>query len=243
MINEPKDRQRAKIRILIITPYKIIQESLRILIEENRDMRVAAHTNDLEKLPEINVLNNLDVVLIYLIDGDTETVETISKLLELAPAIRVIIVTSNGDFNNQTRAVQLGAVGIVQKEQNARMLIEAIRQTYRGETWINQVLLTKLLNSRSQKKDGSKSWNLLKANSLTAREQEVVAMIGKGLKNKNIADAMFISEATVRHHLSSIYGKLGVNDRLNLVIYAYQEGLLQISDQRTDVSMSANPIS
>ena len=136
------------------------------------------------------------------------------------------------------RAVQLGAVGIVQKEQNARMLIEAIRQTFRGETWINQVLLTKLLNSKVQKKNGSKSWDLLKAKSLTPRELEVIAMIGKGLNNKDIAVTMFISEATVRHHLSSIYGKLDGADRLNLVIYAYQEGLLQISDQKTDVSIT-----
>jgi len=67
----------------------------------------------------------------------------------------------------------------------------------------------------------------LNIESLTPREQDVIQMIGKGLKNKDIAKKLYISEATVRHHLSSVYGKLGVADRLNLVIYACEKGLVE----------------
>ncbi len=241
MTNELNERRKVKIRILIITPYKIMQESLQILIEENHDMQVVKCVSDVEELSRLSIANSLDVVIIYLTEGDTETVEIISQLLKTAPTLRIITVASSKDFDNQTRAVQLGAVGIVQKEQNAKMLIGAVRQTFQGETWINQVLLNKLLNNGGQK-ESSKNRRLVKADSVTPREQEVIALIGKGLKNKSIADAMFISEATVRHHLSSIYGKLGVDDRLNLVIYAYQEGLLQMSEQKPDAQMSANII-
>lgn len=100
-------------------------------------------------------------------------------------------------------------------------------------TWINQALLTKVLTSKTDKKEGPKSWDWERSNELTRRELEVVTMIGRGLKNKDIADTMHISEATVRHHLSSIYSKVGVDDRLNLVIYAFQKGLIDLADVRS----------
>ena len=233
MIDKFRNNRKDKIKVLLITSYKIIQESLKILIEENRDIVITDTVSNLDELSPVTetILKNVDVVIFYLLDGDIKTVEGISKLLQVNSNIRIIIVTSIEDIENQTRAIQLGAVGIVQKEQNSRILIEAIRQTYAGETWINQVLLAKLLKGKDPKKNGSNNLQFLKSETLTKRELEVVEMIGRGLKNKEIAQVLFISEATVRHHLSSIYGKAGVEDRLNLVIYAYQHGLLEVSDR------------
>ena len=227
MNNKSNNGRQSKIRILLICSYKIIQESLKTLIEDSQDIEVSSSICTPEQLPKAANLADLDAVLIYLVDKDTETVEMIAELLKTDPNLRVIILTGSKDIKNQTRAIQLGAVGIVQKEQNARMLVEAIRQVYRGETWINQKILAKLLGNGSEKKEGSRTWNSRKTDSLTRREKEVIQMIGKGLKNKNIAENLFISEATVRHHLSSIYEKLDVEDRLNLVIYAYQQGIVE----------------
>lgn len=235
MKNYPPVQPKSKINVLLITPFQIIQESLQILIEENRDMCVVDSISCFDKISDKTDLNKLDIILIYLMDDDSETVEIISKLLEKAPSVRIIIVTNSKDFTNQTRAIQLGAVGIVQKEQNAKILIEAIRQTYKGETWINQILLSKLFQEKTNKKNGSKSNDFLKAQTITTREKEVITLIGKGLKNKDIANRLGISEATVRHHLSSIYGKAGVEDRLNLVIYAYQKGLINLSEKVTTI--------
>jgi len=223
------EKQKSKIHVLLMSPYTITQTSLRFLLESSDDLVVADNNSGLEELPKYNDSNKPDIGLIYLKDEDTKTVESVSELQKLIPGIRLIVVTRETDFNNQTRAIQLGAVGIVRKEQNARTLIEAIRQVHRGETWINQVLLNKILtNGYHKKKDeslnGSDSLNI---ESLTPREQDVIQMIGKGLKNKDIAKELYISEATVRHHLSSVYGKLGVADRLNLVIYACEKGLVE----------------
>lgn len=231
----PLNQPKSKINILLITPYQIIQKSLQVLIEDNRDMCVVDTASCFDKISNINDLNKLDVILIYLMDGDTETVENISKLLEIAPSVKIIIVSHSEDFSNQTRAIQLGAVGIVQKEQNARILIEAIRQTYKGETWINQVLLSRLFQEKNHNKSGSRANDFLKAQTITSREKEVIKLIGNGLKNKDIAVKLGISEATVRHHLSSIYGKAGVEDRLNLVIYAYQKGLISLTENVTTI--------
>lgn len=227
MNNKSNNGRQSKIRILLVCSYKIIQESLKALIEDSQDIEVVGSICTSGQLPKATNFADVDAVLIYLVDKDTETVEIIAELLKTAPSLRVIILTGSKDIKNQTRAIQLGAVGIVQKEQNARMLIEAIRQVYRGETWINQKILAKLLGNSNDKKEGLRTWNSRKTDSLTRREKEVIQMIGKGLKNKNIAEKLFISEATVRHHLSSIYEKLDVEDRLNLVIYAYQQGIVE----------------
>ncbi len=222
------ENSKPKIRVLLTAPYTITQESLRFLLESYDDLIVTDNNSGLEKLPQYDDFNAPNIGLIYLKDEDTKTVESISELQKAIPNIRVIVVTRETDYNNQTRAIQLGAVGIVRKEQNARTLVEAIKQVHRGETWINQVLLNKILtNGNHQKRDESGGFDSLNIESLTPREQDVIQKIGKGLKNKDIAKELYISEATVRHHLSSVYGKLGVADRLNLVIYACEKGLVE----------------
>lgn len=229
-VGSPQNR-KPSIKVLLITPYQIIQKCFKVLIEDNSDISVIKSVCLMEEILDHSDLEVPDIGLIYLMDGDVQTVEIISTLTEKFPEIKIVIVTAKDDFPNQTRALQLGAVGIVQKEQNARILIEAIRQTSKGETWISQVLLAKLLKEKDPKKSSSKSWDVLKAQTLTSREKQVVMLIGKGMKNRDIADSLKISEATVRHHLSSIYGKAGVEDRLNLVIYAYQHGLINLSQE------------
>jgi len=138
-----------------------------------------------------------------------------------------VILVAGADLDSQARALKLGAVGIVQIEQNPRLLIEAIRQTYSGETWLNQALLHKILErDRSPADRQSDNGKAASQESLTAREREVIRLLASGRKNKELATLLNVSEATIRHHLSSIYGKIGVDDRLNLVIYAYENGLV-----------------
>jgi len=228
-----KEYKSYKIRVLLITPYKIVQESLKVLIEDNLGMSVAASSN-LNNLFEYTHLKNPDVVLIYLMDEDNETVEIISELLKVYPRVRIIVATSGTDSINQIRAIQLGAVGIVQKEQNPKALITAIRQAHRGGACVSQVLLSKLLrhhNSTESEDAKAKSGNAkhcgFGVESITKREKEVIAMIGEGLKNKDIAERLFVSRATIQQHLSSIFRKLEVLDRVDLVIYTYQHGVLQ----------------
>ena len=95
--------------------------------------------------------------------------------------------------------------------------------------WLNQKLLTQLLDNSFNTNVGKSKNKFVKGNELTNRELEVIEMIALGMNNKIISKKMFISEATVRHHLSSIYGKLNVEDRLNLAIYAYQQRIVQPS--------------
>lgn len=223
-----------KIRVLLFTPYKIVQESLKVLIEDNLGMNVMASIGNLNNLFEYTNLKSPDVVLIYLMDEDNETVEIISQLLKVYPRVRVIVATGGTDFINQIRAIQLGAVGIVHKEQNIKTLITAIRQAHRNGSCGNRVLLSKLLSSHNaadmedaKAKGENGKHRGFGVESITKREKDVIALIGEGLKNKDIAARLSISQATIRQHLSSIFRKLEVADRIDLVIYTYQHGLLE----------------
>lgn len=223
----PAEKSAKKIRILLFATFPIVVESLKLLLENSKNMTVLECCFDTDKLIEWVQHNKTDVILIDLADDNITTVDIIQNILKVNAESRVIVLASNKDTVNQTKALQAGASGIVQKEQNPRMLIEAIRQVYEGETWINQKLLSQLINNGSSHKTAvHKTRETLNFESLTDREREVVFMIARGLKNKDIASKLFISEATVRHHLSSIYNKLEIPDRLNLVIYAYQHGLI-----------------
>jgi DNA-binding NarL/FixJ family response regulator len=229
-MNERPTPAPKAINVLLISRYRIVQESLKLLIDSGRGVTVAGTFSFADDFSKMTELDRADVAVVYLSNGDR--VSVISDLLASAPDLRVVLIIESEDLDSQAEALKMGAVGIVHKEQSPKLLIEAIRQTYQGETWLNQVLLNRILEKgKSNDKPVSKKLSMLGADTLTARELEVVKMIGEGLKNKCIAERLLISEATVRHHLSSIYGKVGVEDRLNLVIFAYQKGMIKLVDR------------
>ena len=97
------------------------------------------------------------------------------------------------------------------------------------EAWLDRMMIATILRERSRPEAvNSRNAEAAKIATLTERERQVISLIGEGLKNREIAERMFISEATVRHHLTSIFNKLGVADRLELVIYAYQHNLAEL---------------
>ena len=142
-----------------------------------------------------------------------------------------MIVTGVLDSELQLRAVRMGAMGIVLKTEPASNMVKAIRKVHSGEVWLRRSMLaavvTGILRESPTKPADPES---LKIATLTSRELEVITLIGQGMRNKNIGERLFISETTVRHHLTSIFDKLGIADRLELMIYSYQHGLARIPE-------------
>jgi DNA-binding NarL/FixJ family response regulator len=137
----------------------------------------------------------------------------------------IILLTESQDSDFQQRAIKLGARGRVAKNQTPEILFKAIQKVHAGEVWFERVIMATVLGEMSRQNEAAR------IETLSKREREVVVLIGEGLKNKQIADRLFISETTVQHHLSSIFGKLGVADRLELVIYAYRQGLVKLPSE------------
>jgi DNA-binding NarL/FixJ family response regulator len=127
-------------------------------------------------------------------------------------------------------AVQSGAMGVVLKEEAAELLIKAIEKVHYGEVWLDRLSLGTLLWQLTSRVHDPVDPQEKKISSLTEREREVIDLIAQGLRNKQIAERLFISQTTVTHHLSSIYAKLGVSDRLELVVYAFANKLAKLPE-------------
>ncbi len=217
------------IRIVLIERYALVRAGLRALIERVPGLCIVGEAGLVADALAVVAREQPDVILFEPNVADDNGCELISQLLESATQARLILVTSLADAQLHHRAVQLGAMGIVQKDQTTDALIKAIAKVYAGEAWLDRLMvanvITRLSHGQNIQTDAPEKNRIA---SLSQREREVIALIGKGLKNKQIAEQMSISEVTVRHHLTSIFTKLEVGDRLELMIFAYRHKIVDL---------------
>lgn len=218
-----------KIRILIVDDQLVVREGLRMLIENHPGTKVVAMARTRSEALEIIAREPLDLVILDLELGGHSALSFIPQLREAANA-RILVLTGSRHSETHQKAAQLGAMGVVLKEDAADLLLKAIEKVYKGEAWLDRVTVGNLLWQLSSQSRDSIDPRAQKISSLTEREREVIALIAEGLKNRQIAERLFISPTTVTHHLSSIYSKLGVADRLELVIYAFANKLAKIPE-------------
>jgi len=167
-----------------------------------------------------------DVIVLDLDLGGENAVESIPMLLRTAPDTRILILTGVRDPEVHRQAIRHGALGLVFKEKAVETLLQAITKVRAGEVWLEPTMIARVLGDLTRPHSSPQpSPEAAKIASLTEREREVITLVGEGLRNKHIAARLYISEATVRHHLTAIFAKLDVSDRFELAIYAYQHGL------------------
>jgi two-component system nitrate/nitrite response regulator NarL len=214
------------IRVLLIDDHALVRACLRMLIESHPGLRVVGEAAVPPDALAAAVQEHPDIILLDLDLGETNGLDLIPSLRSAVPEAHVVVLTGVRDPALHREAVRLGAVGIVLKEKAADVLFQAIAKVHGGGIWLDSVLVAGVLGEMTRL-GGSPTTDpeTTKISSLTAREREVIDLIGQGLKNQVIADRLCISEATVRHHLTSIFAKLSVVDRLELVVYAYRHGL------------------
>jgi len=215
-------------KVSIFSTYNLVSDSLRVLLESDGELQVLDSVSINSELIKKITQNTPDVILICLMENEGKNISIIPDIFNAAPHTKVVILSTPNSLLDQPQALKLGVTGIIGTNQNFRTLIRAIRQVSEGEVWLNQKLIAQLLGGEFYVSNGnSKTKEEYVENELTTREHEVVRLVGMGMNNKEISKKLHISEATVRHHLSSIYSKLYVEDRLNLAIFAYQQGIVQ----------------
>lgn len=219
-----------KIRILIIDDQLVVREGLRLLIENHPGIKISAMVSTIADAVEIINRQPFDLIILNLELGGASALSVIPKLRETAGKARVLALTGVRDSETHKKAVQLGAMGVVLKEDAAELLLKAIEKVYLGEVWLDRLTLGSLLWQLTSRVGDSVDPERRKIATLTEREREVITLIAQGLKNKQIAERLFISQTTVTHHLSSIYAKLGVTDRLELVVYSFANKLAKLPE-------------
>jgi DNA-binding NarL/FixJ family response regulator len=214
------------ITIMIVDDHVVIRSGLRMLIEHDQNMRVVAMAGNQEEALERAASETPDVIILDLLLGDEDALTFLPELCQTSPKSRVLILTGVQSPDSHRRAIRRGAMGIVLKEHAADQLLKAIKKVHDGEVWIERSMVGDMIQELSR--PAIIDPELVKIESLTEREREVIALVGEGLKNKQVGERLFISETTVTHHLSSVFSKLDVSDRLELIIYAFRHGLAKM---------------
>lgn len=211
------------IRILLIDDHRVIRKGLRALLNDYPDFEVVGEAGSrAEALPLIEA-ERPNLIILDLDLGSTTSLDFLGELTASGREMRVLVLTGVRDKELQRQAIQLGAMGIVLKDHAAEILVEAIEKVNSGGMWLDHSTIVGLLgNTRRTNADPER----VKIAMLTEREREIIGLLAEGLRNKQIGERLFISEITVRHHLTSIFNKLAVSDRVELLIYAYRNSIV-----------------
>src|SRR6266508_4124679 len=188
------------IRILLVDDHELVRTGLRLALERHPHLAVVGEAGNRADALAIAGRERPDIILLDLDLGGVSSLDCLPELLAATKGGRAILVTGVRTPEEHYRAVQLGAMV-------ARALAEISGQRSAAEPPVDP--------------------QAAKIARLTPREREVIGLIGEGLYNKDIAERLSISMATVSHHLTSIFDKLGVANRFDLVIYAYRHGLAE----------------
>ncbi|WP_338760078.1 response regulator transcription factor [Massilia sp. METH4] len=214
------------IRIMLVDDHKTMLWGLERLIQaEGPGLTLVATAGDPAEATALCALHRPDIVLLDLDLKGSSSLDILPSLLANA-GTRVVILSANRDHATLAAAVKLGARGVVSKEAPAEDVLAAVRKVHGGELWLDQPLMQALLGQLVAPPPAAAP-EAGRIAALTPREREVIGMIvqGNGALNKELADRACISERTLRNHLTAIYQKLDVANRLELYMYATRHGL------------------
>ena len=217
------------IRILLIDDHQSFLWGMVKLIEsDSPNMRVTGTASDIVEALAILEREQPDVILLDIDLGGVNSLDSM-PLLRKATSAMVLILTGMRDAETHERAVLAGARGVVQKEAPAEMILKAIRKVHEGEIWLDRATTARVFSKLLDHSNNQVSPEAARIATLTSREREIINVMTKQghSTNKQIAVHLNMSEHTLRNHLSSIYSKLEVENRLELVMYAVKH---RISD-------------
>jgi two-component system nitrate/nitrite response regulator NarL len=224
------DTPTSPIRVVLIDDHKIIRDGLREFIESRPGMVVVGDAGERDGALEVVAREQPDVVVLDLDLGGVSGLDLLPELFRAAAGASVIILTGMRDTEKRDRAMELGAKGVVLKENGIAELLNAIEKVHRtGDYWFEPGAAQRLMGNR--RGDATQlDPEAAKLAGLTPTERALIAYLGKGLDNKQIAEQMHMAESTVRNNLTRIYDKLEIKGgRLALLVYAYQHGLVKHS--------------
>lgn len=210
-------------RIILIDDHHVVRQGLRSYLESFPDIIVIGEAANGEEALEKIELWLPDVAIIdLLMPGGIDGIETTRHLRELSPHTQVVVLTAFTDDARVIAALRVGAIGYVRKDAAPEILLSAVRGAARGQSVLDPTVagsvLQDLLNTGSL------------GNNLTERETDVLRQLAHGHTNRQIADALTISEETVKTHIGNILSKLQLAHRTQAVIYALKQGIISLDE-------------
>jgi DNA-binding NarL/FixJ family response regulator len=206
------------IRVLIVDDHAVVREGLRTFLDLQDGIEVVGEAGDGEQAVREAERLRPDVVLVDLVMPKLDGVQTMRALRERVPLARAVVLTSYLDDERLLPAIRAGAAGYLLKSVQPQELARAVRTAAAGEALIDPAVAARLVEAL----DGGRED---RAEQLTPREREVLALLARGFANKRIAAELGIAEKTVKTHVSHVLAKLGVSDRTQAALYASRLGL------------------
>lgn len=211
------------IRVLLADDHNVVRGGIRVLIESEEGIEVIDEAADgVEAVLKARSLNP-DVILLDLQMPRKTGIEAIEEIKQENPTAKILVLTSYSDDDKVFAAIKAGALGYLLKESSTQELIQAIRDVYHGESSLHPIIARKLIRELNRP-------SLLPPadEPLTEREVEVLILVARGLPNQDIANSLYISERTVRTHVSNMLSKLHLANRTQAALYALKEGLVTL---------------
>ena len=216
--------QNPKIKLVIVDDHTLFREGIKKILSLEEDIEIIGEAFDGEDVISLLGRCEPDIMLLDVKMERINGLQILPQIVEQFPRLRVMILTAQISLGESVKAIRDGARGIILKHAASEFLIKGVRKVFEGELWADSSTMTQVVESLSRKFRVDRSPEKGRKE-LSERETEVVVLVASGHRNKEIAAKLFFSEQTVKTHLSNIFQKLEVNDRLELALYAMRNGL------------------
>jgi DNA-binding NarL/FixJ family response regulator len=215
--------RRLKTRILLADDHGLVRRGLRLILDSQPDLEVVAEAGDGAEAVKLGLSEEVDLAILDISMPRMTGLQATKELQQRRPDLRILILSMHESEQYLYEALRAGASGYVVKKVADRDLVEACRATVRGEPFLYAGAVTALINDYLRRaRDGEKA-----RHPLTPRETEVIKLVAESYSNRQIAEALVISEKTVDRHRANILEKLGMRDRVELTRYAIRNGLVE----------------
>ncbi len=213
-------RNRDAIRILIADPHPIVRDSLRVLLEADKRYRVVGGAGDAAEVVRLTLQLKPHILLLDLETPYHPVLEALREIARWSGKVRVIVLATAIEKDQIFEALHLGARGILSKDSTTPLLHKSIRTVMAGQYWLGRECVSDVVRALCDLPRRANGETRGKTLELTPRELEIVTTIVAGYTNKEIAQKFSLSEQTVKHHLTNIFDKVGVSNRLELALFA-----------------------
>ena len=222
------------IRIVIADDHSLVRGGFRVMLESEPDLRVVAEASDGRDAVEAVRRAKPDVVLMDIRMPQMDGIEATREIVAMGGDTRVLVVTTFDLDEYVFAALRAGAAGFLLKEANPAQLAEAVRTVAAGDSLLAPRVTTRLLEHFV---DGPRPDDALVSSldELTDRERDVLHLIARGMSNSEIGRELFLSEATIKTHVTRVLSKLGLKSRTQAVVVAYESGLVRVGAERGGV--------